>query len=79
VSRTVELEAILDRLPCVDFVIENGDRPVRDVALDVLIHAQWVTAAAAAAVRLAHRRAQPDLSAAAGGAGAGPAGPSGCC
>jgi hypothetical protein len=43
-SRTVELDAILDRLPCVDFIIENGDRPVRDVALDVLVHAEWVTA-----------------------------------
>jgi hypothetical protein len=51
-SRTAELDAILDRLPCVDFTIDNGDRTVRDVALDVLIHAAWVTAADADTVRL---------------------------
>jgi hypothetical protein len=48
----VELDAILDRLPCVDFIVENGDRPVRDVALDVLIAADWVTAEQADLARL---------------------------
>lgn len=60
-SRTVQLDAILDRLPCVDFTIENGDRPVRDVALDVLIEARWVTEAEANTVRLGPSEPQPLL------------------
>jgi hypothetical protein len=59
-SRTVELDAILDRLPCVDFIIENGDRPVRDVALDVLINAQWITAEQADNARLDPPKSRPN-------------------
>jgi len=36
-ARTVELEGIFTKLACVDFEVENGDRPVRDVALEVLV------------------------------------------
>jgi hypothetical protein len=39
--RTVELERILDRLAAEDFAVENGDRPVREVALEVLVRAGW--------------------------------------
>jgi hypothetical protein len=41
-ARTVELEIILARLGCEDFAVENGNRPVRDVALDVLGRAGWI-------------------------------------
>jgi hypothetical protein len=40
-ARTVELEGILKDLACEDFEVENGDRPVRDVALEVLARAGW--------------------------------------
>jgi len=40
-DRTVELERILDRLAVEDFAVENGDRPVREVALEVLVRAGW--------------------------------------
>jgi hypothetical protein len=41
-ERTVELEGVLTSKPCEDFAVENGDRPVREVALDVLINAGWI-------------------------------------
>jgi hypothetical protein len=40
-GRTVELERILDRLAVEDFAVENGARPVREVALEVLARAGW--------------------------------------
>jgi hypothetical protein len=40
--RTVELEAVLGRLAHEDFIVENGNRSVREVALDVLVRAGWV-------------------------------------
>lgn len=40
-SRTVELESTLNRLAGEDFAVEN-DRPVREVALEVLVRAGWV-------------------------------------
>jgi hypothetical protein len=43
VGRTVELERILGRLAPEDFAVDNGDRPVRDVALEVLTRAGWVS------------------------------------
>jgi adenylylsulfate kinase len=46
-SRTVQLEAILGRLGYEDFIVDNGDRSVREVALDVLVHAGWVPMARA--------------------------------
>jgi hypothetical protein len=39
----VELESTLGRLACEDFTVENGDRSVREVALEVLVHAAWVS------------------------------------
>lgn len=39
--RTVELEAVLGRLAHEDFTVENGNRSVREVALDVLVRAGW--------------------------------------
>jgi hypothetical protein len=42
-GRTVELERTLDRRACEDFAVENGDRPVRDVALEVLVRAGWIS------------------------------------
>jgi hypothetical protein len=40
--RTVELEAVLGRLAHEDFTVGNGNRSVREVALDVLVRAGWV-------------------------------------
>jgi adenylylsulfate kinase len=42
-DRTVELERTLDRLAVGDFAVENGDRPVRDVAIEVLARAGWIS------------------------------------
>jgi predicted kinase len=78
-SRTVELDAILDRLGCVTFTVENGQRMLRDVALDVLIRAKWVTAEEAAAARLDPPGSRPNLSVAATGPGTGTTGPAGSC
>jgi hypothetical protein len=58
-ARTVELDAILDRLSCADFVVENGDRPIRDVALDVLTGAHWITMEQADTVRLRRHTVVP--------------------
>ena len=41
-ARTVELEGILANLACEDFEVENGDRPVSDVAVEVLVRAGWL-------------------------------------
>jgi hypothetical protein len=41
-ARSVELEGILKNLACEDFEVENGDQPVRDVALEVLVRAGWL-------------------------------------
>jgi adenylylsulfate kinase len=43
-DRTVRLDSILSRLACEDFTVDNGDRPVREVALEVLVRAGWVSA-----------------------------------
>jgi adenylylsulfate kinase len=40
--RTVELEAILGRLAYEHFTVDNGNRSVREVALDVLVRAGWL-------------------------------------
>jgi adenylylsulfate kinase len=40
--RTAELHEILERAAIEDFTVENGDRPVREVALEVLERAGWV-------------------------------------
>jgi len=42
-GRTVELEGILARLAVEDFAVQNGDRPVREVALEVLARAGWTS------------------------------------
>lgn len=41
-ARTVELEGILADRAYEDFEVENGDRPIRDVALEVLSRAGWL-------------------------------------
>jgi predicted kinase len=42
--RTVQLEDILDRAGCEEFTVENGGRPVREVANEVLVRAGWIAA-----------------------------------
>jgi adenylylsulfate kinase len=42
IQRSVELDCILERLAYEDFVVENGDRPVREVAIEVLAGAGWI-------------------------------------
>ena len=44
-ARTVELEHILGRRSCEDFVVDNGARPVRDVAVEILVQAGWISPA----------------------------------
>jgi hypothetical protein len=41
-SRTTELELELDRAASADFDVENGDRPAREVALEVVGRAGWI-------------------------------------
>ena len=41
-DRTVELEDILARAGYEDFTVENGQRPARDVAVEVLTRAGWI-------------------------------------
>ena len=43
-ARSVELEDNLANLDCEDFQVENGNRPVRVVAFDVLVRAGWLLA-----------------------------------
>lgn len=40
-ARTAELDTILDAARIEDFSVENGDRPLREVALEVLTRAGW--------------------------------------
>jgi hypothetical protein len=40
--RTTELDAILDAADVADFCIDNGDRPVAQVAAEVLAKAGWI-------------------------------------
>ena len=39
---TAELEALLQAASLEDFVVANGGRGPREVALDVLSHARWL-------------------------------------
>jgi len=41
-ARNVELEGILADRACEDCEVENGDRPIREVALEVLSRAGWL-------------------------------------
>lgn len=41
-ERTAELDGILDKARLDDFSVDNGDRPLRDVALEVLARAGWL-------------------------------------
>jgi adenylylsulfate kinase len=43
-ARTVELDAILDASAVEMIAVDNGDRPPRDVAVEVLDRAGWATA-----------------------------------
>lgn len=40
-ERTAELDSILDEAKIEDFSVDNGDRPLREVALEVLARARW--------------------------------------
>ncbi len=40
--RTAELEAVLDSRQVEDFTVDNGVRPVREVALEIVTRAGWV-------------------------------------
>jgi len=40
-ERTAELDTILDEARIEDFSVDNGDRPLREVALEVLARAGW--------------------------------------
>lgn len=40
--RTVELESILEEAGLEDVAVENGDRPIRDVAQEVLERVHWI-------------------------------------
>lgn len=40
--RTGELEGILEGAAYEDFTVDNGDRPVREVALEILRRARWI-------------------------------------
>ena len=42
-ARTVELNSILERLAVEDFVVDNGVRPVREVAIEILARADWIS------------------------------------
>lgn len=42
-ARTVELERKLEHVSCEDFVVSNDTRPVRAVALEILVRAGWIT------------------------------------
>jgi hypothetical protein len=41
-NRTAALESDLKRLKVEDFVVENGDRPTSEVALEMLAVAGWI-------------------------------------
>jgi hypothetical protein len=41
-ARSMELDAILDAADVADFVVDNGDRPKLDVAMEVLVRAAWI-------------------------------------
>jgi hypothetical protein len=40
--RTAELEDVLERAAYEDFIVDNGHRPVREVALEILRRAGWI-------------------------------------
>ena len=40
-KRTIELDTILGEVKIEDFSVENGERPLREVALEVLTRAGW--------------------------------------
>ena len=47
-QRTVELQKILDASSLPDFVVTNDERPIREVALEILERAGWPTSIARA-------------------------------
>jgi adenylylsulfate kinase len=40
-NRTIELDSILDAARLEHFIVDNGNRPLRDVAIEVLTRAGW--------------------------------------
>jgi len=43
VARVTKLNAILDRAQLEDFAVANEDRPLTEVAIEVLAHAGWIS------------------------------------
>jgi hypothetical protein len=43
VTRVAEMEEILDRAQLEDFTVANENRPVVEVALDMLVRAGWIS------------------------------------
>jgi hypothetical protein len=43
VARVTKLNAILDRAQFEDFAVANEDRPLTEVAIEVLAHAGWIS------------------------------------
>ena len=43
VARVAQLNAILDRARLEDFAVRNEDRPLTEVAIDVLVQAGWIS------------------------------------
>jgi len=43
VARVAKLNAILDRARLEDFAVRNEDRPLTEVAIDVLVQAGWIS------------------------------------
>jgi hypothetical protein len=42
-ARSMELDAILDAANVADFAVDNGDRPMLDVATEVLAKTRWIS------------------------------------
>jgi adenylylsulfate kinase len=48
--RSVELEELLDAGRVEDFAVDNGDRPIREVAVEALVRSEWISDAQAASI-----------------------------
>ncbi len=43
VARVAKLNPLLDRAQLEDFAVRNEDRPLTEVAIDVLVQAGWIS------------------------------------
>jgi adenylylsulfate kinase len=48
--RTVELEELLEAGQVEDFAVDNGERPIREVAIEVMLRSDWISHAQAASI-----------------------------